>query len=65
MYITIKCDCGIKHRVPRTSELPDEVISLGCNWCPGCEDTADDTYNEWYVYDEEPEPIDPNQLKLL
>lgn len=47
--INIKCEgCGKVHEVARTSEIPDHVVSMGCNWCPDCEDTAEDYYEEWY-----------------
>jgi len=63
--IVIECDgCGLKHGVDRTSEIPDDVTSLRCNWCPECEDSADDYYTESYVYTPIIEPVDPNQLKI-
>lgn len=40
--------CGKTHEVKRTPEIPSNVISLGCNWCPECEDNAGDYYQEWY-----------------
>jgi hypothetical protein len=46
--IKINCDCGKVHEVTRTNEIPSNVISMGCNWCPICEDTAQDYYTEWY-----------------
>lgn len=50
--IKIICDkCNKTFEVERTSEIPDDVISLGCNWCPACEVTADDYYDEWYNYE--------------
>lgn len=68
--INIICEtCGKTHDVPRTNEIPDWVISLGCNWCPCCEERANDYYEEWYLPknedDDEPEPPQPipdNQL---
>jgi hypothetical protein len=64
--INITCDiCHKTHEVGRTSEIPEEVTELFCNWCPECEDKADDYYDERYGYDPIPEPIDPNQLTLL
>lgn len=70
--IKINCEgCGRVHNVYRTPEIPDNVISLGCNWCPVCEDTAEDHYKEWYNYnegengEEVPElPNNPNQLVM-
>lgn len=72
--ITIKmnCDCGKVHDVPRDLDAPKNAISMGCNWCPSCEDTADDYYNEWYNNNDEGdnysiiEPDVPdNQLMLF
>jgi len=63
--IVIECEnCGLKHGVNRTVEIPDDVTSLSCNWCPECEDDATDYYTEKYIYTVIPEPIDPNQLSL-
>jgi ssDNA-binding Zn-finger/Zn-ribbon topoisomerase 1 len=68
--INITCEtCGKVHNVIRTSEIPDNVTSLGCNWCPDCEDRAEGYYEEWYNYDEggnnpTPDP-DPNQMNLF
>jgi len=64
--IVVECEnCGLKHGVNRTVEIPDDVTSLLCNWCPECEDDATDYYNEKYVYTPIVEPIDPNQLNLF
>ena len=46
--IKMNCDCGKVHELQRDSDAPKNAISMGCNWCPNCEDTADDYYNEWY-----------------
>lgn len=73
MYrINITCDaCGIVHDVRRTPEIPDNVVSLGCNWCPACEDRAEDYYEEWYNYSDgggeqiiEPDPRQTNLFPL-
>jgi len=48
MEIRMNCDCGKVHQVPRDNDAPQFAISMGCNWCPDCEDTAEDYYNEWY-----------------
>lgn len=62
--IVIECDgCGLKHGVNRTNEIPDDVTSLSCNWCPECE--ADGDYIETYIYTPIIEPVDPNQLDLF
>jgi hypothetical protein len=68
--INITCDtCHITHSVNRTKEIPDNVISMGCNWCPNCEEKAQDYYEEWYNYNDDgdnnkPDPIPDNQLCL-
>jgi hypothetical protein len=51
--IIITCDgCKKSHSVYRTNEIPTQVVSLSCNWCPECEDDADDYYEEKYNYNE-------------
>lgn len=70
--INLYCEgCNTTIEVNRTSEIPDWVISLRCNWCPSCEDSADEYWEEWYYPDREggdlieiPEPIPDNQLCL-
>ena len=76
--ITIKmnCDCRKVHEVMRDKDAPKNAISMGCNWCPDCEDTAQDYYTEWYNSindddgDDDNKPISPddvpdNQLMLF
>jgi hypothetical protein len=47
--IKITCEtCQKTHEVRRTNEIPEHVVSMGCNWCPECEDRAEDYYEEWY-----------------
>ena len=60
--IKITCDtCCEIHEVSRTNEIPKHVISMGCNWCPNCEDRAKSYYKEWYNYtDEDNENIGDN-----
>lgn len=68
--IKITCEtCGKTHDVARTPEIPNNVISMGCNWCPECEDKAEDYYHEWYNKndgdsDTLPEPDSPTQLVM-
>lgn len=69
--INITCEtCGLVHDVRRTPEIPKNVFSMGCNWCPVCEDRAEDYYEEWYNYNDDgenkvtPEP-DPRQTNLF
>jgi len=70
--IKINCDCGIVHDVRKDNSAPKNAISMGCNWCPECEDTAaEDYYHEWYNLNDdngskEIEPDVPdNQLMLF
>ena len=67
MKIKIICDtCGKVHEVNRDKEAPDNAVSMGCNWCPGCEDNAGELYDEWYNYpDPDDKGDDPNQLMLF
>jgi hypothetical protein len=47
--IKITCEtCHKTHEVTKTNEIPEHVVSMGCNWCPECEDRAEDYYEEWY-----------------
>lgn len=66
--INITCDtCHTTHSVDRTKEIPKNIISMGCNWCPLCEDRAEDYYEEWYndSDDKESTPeIPDNQLSM-
>ena len=69
--IKMNCDCGKVHDVKKDNSTPKNAISMGCNWCPDCEDTAEDYYQEWYNLDEgndnkiiEPDVPD-NQLMLF
>ena len=68
--IKINCDCGLTHEVRRDKISPESAISMGCNWCPDCEDIADDYYNEWYNFNEDTGTDDtgtddPMQLMLF
>lgn len=65
--IEIKCTgCSSIHTVRRDTEAPHNAISMVCNWCPDCQDQADDYYEESYVLKEDdPEFVDPNQLDLF
>ena len=67
MKIKIKCNgCNKIHDVERTSDIPNDVIALSCNWCPECSDSATDYYTEQYIYSELEEPVfDKNQLDIF
>jgi len=62
--------CHTTHELRKTSELPEHVMFMKCNWCPLCEDRAEDYYNEWWDEDDNtpdkinPIPDDPNQLVM-
>jgi len=69
--LTLTCEsCNKVHKLEKTNELPSHVFFMRCNWCPCCEGTVDDYYNEWWDEDENdpnkplPIPEDPNQLCL-
>lgn len=70
--INIACEnCGMVHEVRRTNEIPDWVISMGCNWCPNKDCHPQEDYEEWYnpknEGDElpvEPIPVGDNQLTM-
>jgi len=50
-HISIHCrNCKQSFWVKRTSEIPDNVEEMACNWCPCCEDHAQEYYREWYLY---------------
>lgn len=69
--IKINCDCGKIHQVRKDKSAPKSAISMGCNWCPDCEDIAEDYYHEWYNFNDEngSKEIEPdvpdNQLMLF
>ncbi len=67
LRIKLKCECcGKVHDLPRTSEIPEDVNNMACNFCIECEDKMTDYYNEWYISDNDIPPVeDPNQLKLF
>jgi hypothetical protein len=60
--------CQKVYELEKTSEIPAHVFTMKCNWCPVCEDTADDYYEEWWDEkdNEKPEnapiPVPDNQL---
>jgi hypothetical protein len=65
----LKCEgCQTIHELPRTPEIPSYVVSICCNWCPNCEDSAKDYYREWYNESDggnntpKPTPVGANQL---
>lgn len=66
--IQLTCEwCSKVYDLKKTEEIPKHVFFMKCNWCPACEDTADDYYNEWWDEDdndgkEQPTPVPDNQL---
>lgn len=64
--ISIKCRfCNNSIEVTRTPEIPEDVTSLECNFCPRCEDEAHEDYVEGYCYDPLPASVDPNQPSIF
>ena len=64
-YIKIECqNCERVHKVYRTEEIPREVKSLKCNFCPSCQDEMTDNYKEEYVYGEEGEYKKPDKERF-
>lgn len=63
--IKVKCkSCGSEFNTKRTSEIPEGATKILCNFCPACDDSADDYYHEEYSFEEEP-INDPNQTSLF
>ena len=51
--IEITCEgCNETFTVIRDKDAPEDAISMRCNWCPNCEERAQDYYKEWYNYPE-------------
>ena len=51
----------------RDSDAPETATSMGCNFCPKCEDEQSGLYEEWYNFDESGDAgsDDPNQLMMF
>ena len=49
--IKIKCKCGNEKTVDRDDNIPDEAVSIRCNYCPKCEKQGSDGdyYEEEYL----------------
>ena len=69
--IKLHCEgCQKVYDLEKTSEIPAHVFFMRCNWCPCCEDTAQDYWEEWWDEDEndpnkpEPIPVGDNQLTM-
>ena len=64
--IKMTCEgCNEVYDLRKTSEIPDHVFFMRCNWCPSCEINAKEDYEEWYDENESGEPEQPtpdNQL---
>jgi hypothetical protein len=68
--ITLHCEtCHTAHELPKTPEIPEHIFVLHCNWCPKCEDQAQDYYEEWWDDNDDgnngnpvPQPVPDNQL---
>ena len=63
--IKIKCNgCSKTHEVERTHEILDTTKSLSCNWCPMCDNNANEDYFE-QQHENEIEDINSNQLNIF
>ena len=69
--IKLTCEgCQKVYDLKKTNEIPANVFFMRCNWCPCCEDNADDYYYEWWDEDEnnpdkpQPIPVGDNQLTM-
>lgn len=61
--LKIKCqNCGTVHDVTRTADIPENVVSMGCNWCPNCMEGQSTYYQEWHIFEG---PRRPREKKLL
>lgn len=66
--INITCDiCHTTYEVNRDKTAHKTAISMRCNWCPDCEEKAEDYYDEWYNYNDNDNNVgdDPMQLMLF
>ncbi len=56
LKINMTCDhCKKVIVCERTSDIPDSVTELFCNWCsPDCEDEVRDYYHERFGFDPVP-----------
>jgi hypothetical protein len=70
-YIKLICDyCGAIFRVENEHKHPHSIKEIRCNWCPNCEDHANDVYEERLIYRKntqtnEYQSQDQNQLTLF
>ena len=61
----IKCkSCGMITDTFKDDFTPENAKGVLCNWCPSCEDSAHDYYEEYFI-DYVIEIEDPNQTKLF
>ena len=59
--INITCEtCKKVYEVDRDHDAPKSAVSMGCNWCPKCEDLAEDYYNEWYNDNDDGDILSPD-----
>lgn len=64
----MRCNCGETHDVKRDKNVPEKATGMWCNWCPSCEDTASEDYNEGYVTGgilTTPDWVNPNQRTIF
>jgi len=71
--IKLTCEtCNTTHDLKRKMDDPPYVMFMKCNWCPLCEDRAQDYYDEWVDEDDDrnfpdrpkPIPVPDNQLVM-
>ena len=47
--VDLTCETCMKSYEFEPDTVPDQAIGGFCNWCPACEDKAEDYYEEkWY-----------------
>ena len=49
----------------RLKDIPDNVDYIACNFCPECEDNANDYWKEWYVYKRKNKPTHDGSVQQL
>ncbi len=48
--IEMRCrGCKKEYTVTRTLDIPENIDRLECNWCPDCEDQAQEDWTEYWI----------------
>ncbi len=67
--LKLHCEgCGLTYDLKKTKEIPEHIHSMKCNWCPMCEESAHDDYEEWWDEEENVHEViinNPNQLNIF